>query len=280
MKPPGVPTTDPDQPVPCPVLCRSSQKVIVFELREPVSAASHLLTAVWAVFATVIMIRLAGRGRRLAFLLYGLSMVTLFTASGLFHGVHFDSPEERRFYERLDYSAIFLLIAGTNTPALTVLLRGQWRRWCLTLVWGLALTGYATIWIFPKPRMELAASMFLALGWLGMAPVLHYYRALGWRAMNWVWLGAAFYTGGIVCELAEWPVIVPGWFQWHEVFHFCDTAANLAFFVFGVRYVLPYRAADPSAPVPPTPPATDPASRTPRPGPSAPLLPPGLAKFG
>ncbi len=217
----------------------------MFDLREPINSASHLLTAVWAVFATLMMVRLAGPGRRWPFAVYGLSMVMLFTASGLFHGLWFESPEERRFYERLDYSSIFLLIAGTNTPALALLLRGTWRRWSLGLIWTIALAGFVTIWLAPKPPMGLAAGMFMVMGWLGLFPVLHYYRAVGWRAMNWVWLGAAFYTFGTVCELVRWPVIVPGWFQWHEVFHFCDTAANLAFFIFGMRYVIPYRAEEP-----------------------------------
>ena len=62
-------------------------------LREPVSSASHLLTGLWAVFATLLMVRLAPRGHRLAFAVYGASMVLLFTASGLFHGVRFDPLE-------------------------------------------------------------------------------------------------------------------------------------------------------------------------------------------
>ena len=32
--------------------------VNVLELRDPVSSASHLLTALWAVFATLMMLRL------------------------------------------------------------------------------------------------------------------------------------------------------------------------------------------------------------------------------
>ena len=86
----------------------------------------------------------------------------------------------------------------------------------------------------------LVVGIYLSLGWLGAIPVLHYYRAVGWRAMNWVALGAALYTLGAVCELTQWPVIVPGWFQAHEMLHFCDSAASMAFFVFVVRYVLPY----------------------------------------
>ncbi len=105
------------------------------------SSASHLLTAAWAAFATLVMARLAPPGRRAAVVVYGSTMIMLFLASGLFHGIHFRSEAERWFFQRLDHSAIYLLIAGTNTPALMILLRGGMRRWFPRLVWGLALTG-------------------------------------------------------------------------------------------------------------------------------------------
>lgn len=215
----------------------------LLELRDPVSSLSHLATAVWAVFATVMMVRLAAPGRRAAVLVYGLSMVLLFTASGLFHGLHYDTPDQKRFFQKLDQSAIYLLIAGTNTVPLSVLLAGPWRTWFLRMMWTLALTGVACQWLLPKPPHGLVVGLYLGLGWLGLLPVLQYYRAVGWRAMNWVWFGAACYTFGAVCELTQWPVIVPGWVHAHEVLHFFDTAGCMAFFVFIFRHVLPYEPA-------------------------------------
>jgi hemolysin III len=215
----------------------------MMDLRDPVSSVSHLATALWAVFATLLMYRLSPRqcGRRTAILIYGATMVLLFLASGVFHGLHFDSLEERRFFQRLDQSAIFLLIAGTNTPLLVVLLSDPWRKWCLRVVWGLALIGVACIWFVPKPPHSLIVGLYLGLGWFGLVPVWHYYRLLGWRALNWMWLGALCYTSGAVCELTQWPVIIPGWIQAHEVLHFFDSAGSISFFLFIVRYVVPHQ---------------------------------------
>jgi hemolysin III len=213
----------------------------VFELRDPVSSASHLATAVWAVYATLLMLRLAPPGRRLPLAVYGLSMVLLYLASGTFHGLHFESSEERRFYQKLDQSAIFLLIAGSYTPMQAVLLAGAWRRRLLRAVWGLAVAGITALWLLPEAPHAVVVGLFLGVGWMGMLGIPGYARAVGWRAMNWVWLGAGLYTLGAVCELARWPVLIPGWVHAHEVLHFCDTAATLAYFVFVARYVVPYR---------------------------------------
>jgi hemolysin III len=218
--------------------------VIVLELRDPVSSVSHLATALWAVFATLLMLRLTPpeRGRRVAVMIYGATMVLLFLASGLFHGLYYETLEQRRFFQKLDQSAIYLLIAGTNTPPIAILLHGAWRKWTLRMVWGFALLGVACQWLLPKPPHTLVVSLYLALGWFGFIPGWHYYQVLGWRALNWVWVGAACYTLGAVCELTQWPVIVPGWIQAHEVLHFFDSAGSIAFFLFIVRYVIPHRS--------------------------------------
>lgn len=216
----------------------------MLELRDPISSASHLATAVWAVFATLIMLRLTPPipGRRLAVFVYGLSMILLFLASGVFHGLHFDSPEQHRFYQKLDQSAIYLLIAGTNTPVIAALLQGAWRRRFLRTIWALAFSGVACLWLVPKAPHWVMVVLYLGLGWVGVLPVGAYYRALGWRAMNWAVLGAGLYTVGAVCELLQWPVIIPGVLGAHEILHLFDSAACLAFFTFITRHVIPYRA--------------------------------------
>jgi hemolysin III len=228
-------------------------------LRDPVSSASHLIVAVWAAYALLVLLRLtpASPARRLAAAVFGGSMVLLYTTSGVFHGVPFgkaDHPAEFRFFQRLDQSAVLLLIAGTNTPLIVTLLGGAWRRWCLGGMWGLALAGVLCLWALPGPAHEAVVAVCLGMGWLGMLPVAHYYRALGWRAMNWVWAGCLLYTAGAGCELAEWPA---GWgwpvrFRFHEVFHLLCAAASVAFFLFVARYVLPHRpTAELGPPLPP-----------------------------
>jgi hemolysin III len=221
------------------------------DLRDPLSSASHLVTAVWAVYATLVLLRLTrgGRDRRAAVAVYGLSMVLLYLASGTFHALYFDTPGQRRFFQKLDQSAILLLIAGTNTPLLVMLLGGGWRRWFLRLMWALAAVGVGCLWLFPKAPYAVVVCICLGMGWLGVLPLAHYYRAVGRRAMTWVWVGALSYTLGAVCELTEWPVIAawPVRIGFHEVFHLCDMAGSMAFFLFVCRYVIAYEkpAADP-----------------------------------
>lgn len=224
-------------------------------LRDPVSSASHLLTAVWAAYATLILLRLtpAGVGRRWAVGVFGLSMVALYLASGTFHGVPYTrdaNPDEHRFFQKLDQSAIFVLIAGTNTPIIATLLTGAWRRRFLWVMWGYAAVGVGCLWLLPKAPHWLTVANYLGMGWLGLVPAAQYIRAIGWRGAMWPLAGAFFYTAGAVCEIVEWPQISPPPLRvgHHEVLHLFDIAGSVAFFVFVARFVVGYESAEPGPP--------------------------------
>ena len=210
-------------------------------LRDPVSSATHLLAAVWAAYATLVLVRLAPRrgGRRASAAIFGLSMVLLYAASGLYHAAPAD-PGAVNHLQTLDRSAIFVLIAGTNTPVVAALLRGRRRWWWLGVMWGIAAVGIAALWLLPTAPYWGTVSLYVAMGWLGGLPVVAYYRAVGWRAMNWVLAGGVLYTAGAACDLFKWPVLsdAPVRVGPHEVFHVAVVAASAAFFVFVARHVI------------------------------------------
>jgi len=203
-----------------------------------------------AVVATLFLVRFAGpdRPRRYSVLVFGLSMVVLYAASGLFHALKLP-PDRLRLYQKIDMSAIFVLIAGTVTPVAVVLLRGRFRIALLTAIWACAAVGIVCLWALPRPNHALLVGIYLGMGWLGMAGVWQYFRATGWGGLRWLAAGAAMYSLGAVVELANWPVIVPGVVRSHELLHLFDMAGTGCHIVFILKYVLPYRAPDPVAEV-------------------------------
>jgi hemolysin III len=222
----------------------------LFDLRNPVSAETHLFMACCAIFATLLMRRLT-RGdnlRQTSVTVFGLSMIVLYSASGAYHGLRLP-PEELRVFQQLDQSAIYLLIAGTYTPIMALLLTGRTRRWLLGGIWAMAAAGIACKWALPRGPHTLTVGIYLGMGWFGMLGFWHYYRAVGWRGMSWALGGAFLYTLGAVIELAKWPVLWPGVVQSHELLHICDMAATACHVVFVVRYVIVYRPAPALAPM-------------------------------
>ncbi len=208
-------------------------------LRDPVSSLSHLLGCVAALYVTALFWRLTAgdRLRRWSIVCFGLSMVLLYGASGAYHAVR--SPEETiDFFRRLDHSAIYVLIAGTYTPVFAVLLRGNLRVILLLLMWGTAVVGIALKWLLPLGPHWLSVVIYIAMGWLGVTPIVPLIRAVGVRAMALGALGGILYTTGAVCDALNWPMLYAPFLRPHEVMHFFDLAGTSIHVVFVMRYVL------------------------------------------
>src|SRR5690242_18435392 len=78
--------------------------------------------------------------RMLSMLVFGLSMVELYTVSSIYH-IGTWQPRARRVLRSLDHSNIYILIAGTYTPICFNVLNGWVRPAALVFIWALAIAG-------------------------------------------------------------------------------------------------------------------------------------------
>jgi hemolysin III len=217
-------------------------EIVSFVFRNPVSAGTHLLWCILGVYVTALLWRLS-RGDRLRQLstgAFGLSMVLLYGASGAYHAVPRWEPL-LPYLQKLDHSAIYVLIAGTYTPVFAVLLSGRLRLGLLALVWGLAGAGILAKWLLPWPPYGLTVSLYVVMGWIGLLPIVPLIRTVGVQAMVWGLLGGVLYTFGGVCDAVKWPTLLPGVIGSHEVLHLADMGGTLIHVFFVVRYVLPFQ---------------------------------------
>jgi len=187
---------------------------------EPFSAISHLAGAFLFLALGLLLLR-RGRGSRLrlAFLgVYVVSGVFLFAMSGVYHML---APGlAREVMRRLDHSAIFILIAGSYTPAHGILFSG-WLRWGpLALVWAAAITGITLKSIFFTSLSHwIGLSFYLALGWLGVVSAVFIVRRYGCGLLKPLAAGGIAYSIGGLVDLHGWLVLIPGIIHPHEVFH-------------------------------------------------------------
>ena len=122
--------------------------------------------------------------------------------------------------ERLDHSAIFVLIAGTFTPAHGLLFRGVWRWEFLLLIWSAAIAGITLKAVYFTSFPEwLGLSIYLSLGWLGILSALKLWRRFGFAFVRPLILGGIAYSIGAVMEYMQWFVLIPHVVEYHEVFH-------------------------------------------------------------
>src|SRR6476660_650523 len=103
----------------------------------------HQLGFVIAVPAGILLVVVArGVTERIAAILFGLSLLALLGASGIYHMAHWPPAVKARL-QRLDHSIIFVLIAGSYTPVTLLALDPAWGITFLVLAWGIAAGGAA-----------------------------------------------------------------------------------------------------------------------------------------
>ena len=143
-------------------------------------------------------------------------------------------------FVRIDHSGIYLLIAGTFTPALGVAL-GHQRRWrvMVGLIWLAALAGITCKWLFPFQPYWVSLCLYVGMGWMGCMPLRAFHRILGARAVAWALAGGVIYTIGGLADLNGWPILVKGVFGSHEFMHLCTLGGSACHCVFLIRYVIP-----------------------------------------
>lgn len=210
------------------------------EVRDPYdglrlwSAITHGVGAAAALVGTAaLLLRSAGMEKWLhfqLFLIYGLSMVCLYTASTLYHCLN--TPVAGRIaLRKYDHCSIYLLIAGSYTPICLTALRSSGGPLLLTCVWVLALSGIAlTIAKLSIPRW-LTSSIYLFMGWLALFAIVPIHRALPTHGFFWLLLGGILYTVGGVLYAVKWPGRNNPRFGCHEIFHLCILLGSAAHFI-------------------------------------------------
>ena len=213
-------------------------------LRDPVSSATHFAACLFGIFATALLWRLGrhrGRRAQIALAMFGVSMTLLYGASGLYHALRLP-PDRLRFFQLLDHSAIYVLIAGSYTPAFYFLLPERpSRRRFLGGIWLLALAGIVTKWTIPDIPYWLTVTLYLGMGWVGLLTILEMLRAVGIRGMAWGLWGGLSYTLGGLADLFHFPRGLPGLFGAHEVFHLFAMGGTFCHYIFMVKHVFPFR---------------------------------------
>lgn len=127
---------------------------------------------------------------------YGASLVALYTASTMYHGVVEKRSKER--WRVVDHICIYLLIAGTYTPFMLISLRGPWGWTMLALVWGIALTGIAQKIRYADALDSMSAAPYVALGWFVLLiakPLVAFVPIAG---LLWLLAGGIAYTAGVI----------------------------------------------------------------------------------
>lgn len=211
--------------------------------REPVNGFTHLFGALVSIVGLVLLIIKVLMGesnnnlKLTGVIIFGLSLIFLYTASSVYHLVN-SSEKVIKFLRKLDHSMIFVLIAGTYTPICLIALSGKLRWVIFIAIWIMAISGilFKMIW-FNLPRW-VSTLFYIGMGWFVVLFISPLSRVIAIKGIVWLVLGGVFYTVGGVIYATKWPKLNFRLVGFHEIFHIFILLGSLSHYICVLKYVI------------------------------------------
>ena len=132
---------------------------------------------------------------------YGVSLILMFLASTLYHAV--SHPAAKQVLKRCDHCAIYLLIAGSFTPLLTIPIESRSANVVLVVVWSMALVGVVFKAFFAGRYKWISVGTYLLMGWLGLPVIYQLYQALPTAGFILLVTGGLAYSIGVIFYVSK-----------------------------------------------------------------------------
>ncbi len=169
-------------------------------LEEIANSISHGLGLALSIVGFTVLIILASQKddpwRLTAYIIYGLSLTTLYLFSTLYHGL--THSRTKAIFRRLDHSAIYFLIAGTYTPVILISLRTTWVMFLLPVVWVMAIFGVYMKVFYIHRYERLTLAFYILMGWLALIAAKPLFNSVPIESFIWIIVGGISYTTGII----------------------------------------------------------------------------------
>jgi len=211
---------------------------VISKFRDPASGLIHAFSAILSLVGLVLLVSSTrGQGmKEISMLIYGVSLVTLFSASAIYHLAN-PSKVVMEKLRKFDHAAIYLLIAGTYTPVCINFLSGFLRWGFLALIWGFALTGVVVkLFVINAPRW-VTAGVYLLMGWMAVFVIKPLLNVMPAGALWWMLAGGLVYSVGAVIYITKKMDFFPNVFGFHEVWHIFVSLAAFCHFLMIYKYI-------------------------------------------
>ncbi len=194
---------------------------------EIFNSTSHGFGVLMAIACTaIIVVRGALYGDAwhvISFSIFGAGMITLYSASTLFHS----AKNIRRKYRlnTFDHASIYVLIAATYTPYTLVSIRGPMGWVLFGIIWGLAIAGIIfKVWFYSHKFRIISALLYGAMGWMFLMAIGPIVRNLPTISLVFLLVGCVTYSLGIFFYIRR---DIP---YGHGIFHLFVLAGSICHF--------------------------------------------------
>ena len=209
-------------------------------LREPMNGFTHFIGIVLSIIGTIFLINSSlnpyNLNHLIAFSIFGLGLILLYTTSTLYHWLKLSDAGILRM-RKADHIMIFINIAATYTPVCMIALKNNLGWTLLFIIWSIALAGILIkiFWIH-APRW-LSTTIYVLMGWMAVVVIIPLVEVLQMQALIWLFMGGVFFTIGAVIYALKKPDPYPGILGFHEIFHLFVLAGSFSHFWMIYKYI-------------------------------------------
>lgn len=194
------------------------------------NAVSHGVGIILGIIGlTLLIVRADTAAETLAISIYGVSLILLYLFSTLHHGIKM--PTDRGFHvlKSLDQFAIYLLIAGTYTPFVLLMINTPLANTLLVGLWIIAVVGGVLKLIFPTSFRALHIIMYVLMGWSIVLILPELTPNIPDMVMMLILYGGIAYTGGISFFILSH--VKKNWHYTHLLWHLSVIAGSVLHFI-------------------------------------------------
>jgi len=203
-------------------------------IEEWFNTISHGLTAISSIVGLVVLIIMSSNASSpfylFSALFYGISLVILYSASTLYHGIQ--KEKLKQFFNVIDHMSIYLLIAGTYTPILLLVLGGTLGWGLFAIQWGLALFGIVFKAFYTNRFEAFSVIMYALMGWMIVFKINSIASAMPTPAFWLLVAGGLSYTLGIIFYVIDHRMRFS-----HFIWHLFVMTGSILHFLMMVMYV-------------------------------------------
>lgn len=171
---------------------------------EIFNMVSHIVGGAFGIVALVLCVVFSAIHRDayavVSSVIYGISMIVLYTMSSIYHGLK-PQGKAKKVFQILDHCSIFLLIAGSYTPFCLVSFReyNTTLGWTIFgIIWGMAILGIVLNSIDIKKYKVFSMICYLGMGWCIIFTVNLLPKLLGIPGLILLVMGGVSYTIGAI----------------------------------------------------------------------------------
>lgn len=167
---------------------------------EIANAITHGVGLLLAIAGTVILIVMAAFTKDpykiVSVSIYGATLILLYLGSTLYHSI--PGRKAKKVFRIIDHSSIFLLIAGSYTPFMLIILREGLGWYILSAIWIIAIVGVVLKAVCMEKLSKLSTYLYILMGWAIIIDIKHVILSVDISTIILLVLGGVSYTVGTI----------------------------------------------------------------------------------